>query len=131
MTTRSTRTYSDLDFNFFANPSTGDVTRKYDENAIKQSIRNLILTSHFEKPFHPEIGSQVRSMLFEPFGPLTRAMLTEAIKNTIINYEPRVQLLNVTIKDDPDYHTMLISIIFKIVNTEEPIKVDIVLERTR
>ena len=128
---RSTRTFSDLDFNFIANPATGDVTRKFDENAIKQSVRNLVLTSHYEKPFHPEIGSQVNSLLFEPFSPMLQAMLTEAIKNTINNYEPRVDLLNVIVNANPDNNSLYVSIIFKIVNTETPISVDLVLERTR
>jgi len=128
---RLTRTFSDLDFNFIANPSTGDVTRKFDDNAIKQSVKNLILTSNYEKPFHPEIGSQVNSLLFEPFSPMIQAMMTEAIKNTINNYEPRVNLLNVIVNANPDNHSLNVSIIFKIVNTETPISVDLVLERTR
>ena len=129
--TRLTRTFSDLDFNFIANPSTGDVTRKFDDNAIKQSVKNLILTANYEKPFHPEIGSQVNSLLFEPFSPMIQAMMTEAIKNTINNYEPRVNLLNVVVGANPDNHSLNVSIIFKIVNTETPISVDLVLERTR
>lgn len=129
--TRLTRTFSDLDFNFIANPATGDVTRKFDDNAIKQSVKNLILTSNYEKPFHPEIGSQVNSLLFEPFSPMIQAMMTEAIKNTINNYEPRVNLLNVIVNANPDNHSLNVSIIFKIVNTETPISVDLVLERTR
>ena len=128
---RLTRTFSDLDFNFIANPATGDVTRKFDDNAIKQSVKNLILTANYEKPFHPEIGSQVNSLLFEPFSPMIQAMMTEAIKNTINNYEPRVNLLNVVVGANPDNHSLNVSIIFKIVNTETPISVDLVLERTR
>ena len=128
---RATRTFSDLDFNFFANPATGDVTKKFDDNAIKQSVKNLILTSFYEKPFHPEIGSQVNSLLFEPFSPLLKAMMTEAIKNTLYNHEPRVSLLDVTVNDNPDNNSLYVSIIFKIINTEQPITVDLVLQRTR
>lgn len=128
---RATKTFSDLDFNFIANPATGDVARKFDENAIKQSVKNLILTSNYEKPFHPEIGSQINSLLFEPFSPMLQAVMVEAIKNTIINYEPRVSLLNVTVNANPDNNSLYVSIIFKIINTETPISVDLVLERTR
>ena len=67
---RNTRTFTDLDLNFFAHPVTKDVTTKIDEQAIKSSVRNLILTSNYEKPFHPEIGSPLKSLLFEPATPL-------------------------------------------------------------
>jgi hypothetical protein len=68
---RNTRTFTDLDLNFLAHPVTKDVTAKTDEQAVKASIRNLILTSNYEKPFHPEIGSPIKSLLFEPATPLT------------------------------------------------------------
>jgi len=128
---RSTRTFSDLDLNFIANPNTGDVTKKFDENAIKQSVKNLIQTNFYERLFHPEIGSQVRALLFEPYSPMLDAMLTRAITNTINNYEPRVQLMIVDVRSNPDNNTVYVSITFKIVNTERPITVDFILNRTR
>jgi len=131
MATRQTRTFADLDLNFIANPVTGDVYKKYDENAIKQSIKNLIMTNHYERLFHPEIGSQVTGLLFEPFSPLLKAMLHRAIINTINNYEPRVILLSVDVNLNPDNHTVYVVINFKIKNTERPITVDLTLQRTR
>ena len=128
---RNTRTFSDLDLNFIANPVTGDVSRKFDENAIKQSIKNLVMLNHYEKPFHPEIGSQVTSLLFEPFSPLLQAMLERAITNTITNFEPRVNLLGVYLQLNPDNHVVYVSVEFKIVNTETPLIVDFTLQRTR
>lgn len=131
MTKPITRTFSDLDFNFFANPSTGDVSLKLDDNAIKQSVKNLIMTAYYEKPFHPEIGSQVGSLLFEPYSPMTRAVMIRAIQDTIMNHEPRVNLLNVLIDDYPDNNAIRITIVFKIVNTQQPLSIDVILERSR
>lgn len=128
---RNTRTFSDLDFNFIANPTTGDVSRKYDENAIKQSIKSLVMTNHYERPFHPEIGSQITSLLFEPFSPLLQAMLERAIVNTISNFEPRVNLQGVEVQLNPDNYTVYVSIEYKIVNTETPQTVNLTLQRTR
>lgn len=128
---RNTRTFSDIDLNFIASPLNGDIARKYDENAIKQSVKNLVMTNHYEKPFHPEIGSQVRGLLFEPFSPLLQAMLEQAITNTIQNFEPRVQLLKVYVKLNPDNHTVLCTIVFTIINTQKPLTVDFTLKRTR
>lgn len=131
MNTRNTRVFSDLDLNFIANPVTGDVSKKYDEYAIKQSVKNLILTNHYERPFHPEIGSQISALLFEPFNPLLDVMLQRAIVYTIENFEPRVKLLNVDIGLIPDNNAIQVSITFKIVNTEQPLTVDLTLQRTR
>ena len=131
ITTRNARTFSDLDLNFVANPVTQDVYKKYDENAIKQSIKNLVMTNHYEKPFHPEIGSQVNSLLFEPFSPLLQSMLQQAITNTINNFEPRAKLQQVNVFLNPDNNSVFVSVIFKIVNTERPITVDFTLQRTR
>lgn len=128
---RSTRLFSDLDFNFRPNPVTGDISRKFDENAIKQSVRSLILTNHYERLFQPEIGSQITSLLFEPFTPLLQVTLERAITNTILNHEPRVQLLGVEVSLNEDNHTVYVSITFRIINTERPIVVDLTLRRTR
>lgn len=128
---RNTRTFSDIDLNFIANPNTGDITKKFDENAIKQSVKNLVMTNHYEKPFHPEIGSQINSLLFEPFSPLLQNMLERAIVNTITNFEPRVVLLQVLVNLNPDNHTVFVEIVFRIVNTEKPITIDLILQRTR
>lgn len=127
----TTRTFTDLDLNFLANPSTGDVSSKYDVNAIKQSIRNLVMTRNFERPFHPEIGSQVYSLLFDQFGPMTQNMMEQAIRNTINNFEPRVQLRRVTVTLNSDNHTAYVTIVFTILNTQQPISVDLTLKRTR
>ena len=85
---RNTRIYSDLDFNFTAHPVSKDVTRKYDENAVKTALKNLILTRNYERPFHSEIGSPIRALLFEPASPMLNVTLKRAIIDVINNFEP-------------------------------------------
>lgn len=128
---RNTRTFSDLDFNFTAHPVTGDVVRKYDEEAIKQSVKNLVLTQNYERPFHSEIGSQIRGLLFEPVLPMTTILLQRAISDTIINFEPRVKLLDVEVLFEPDSNAIDVTITFTIINTVRPITVNFLLKRTR
>ena len=128
---RSTRLFSDLDFNFTAHPVTKDVARRYDENAIKASVKHLLLTKNYERPFHSEIGSPIRALMFEPATPLLEVSLRRAVIDTITNFEPRVEIIDVQVFDQSDNNSVQITLIFKIVNTSRPIQLDLVLERTR
>ena len=127
----STRQFADLDLNFTPHPVTGDVGFKKDENAIKQAVKNLVLTQNFERPFHSEIGSSLRSLLFEPATPMTKEILRKTISDTITNFEPRVELLGVDIQYTLDDTAVDVRIRFKIKNTFTPIDVSLTLERTR
>jgi phage baseplate assembly protein W len=129
--TRNTRLFSDIDLNFTKHPVSRDITRRYDENAIKASIKNLLLTRNFERPFHSEIGSPIRSLMFELPGPMFDVMLQRAIIDVINNFEPRVQIIEVKVNDAADLNAVYITLEFKIVNTERPITLDLALERTR
>ena len=128
---RNTRIFSDLDLNFTAHPVTGDITRRFDENAIKQSVKNLLLTRNFERPFHSEIGSPVRALLFENPGPMFGVMMKRAIIDVINNFEPRVSIIDVEVQDESDNNTVYVTLTFSIVNTTRPITLDLALERTR
>lgn len=128
---RNTRIFSDLDLNFTPHPVTGDVVRKYDEEAIKQSVRDLVLTQNYERKFHPEIGSQLRGLLFEPVTPMLNLLIKRAIIDTITNFEPRVELIDVVVNFSADNNLVYTTVEFKIVNTTKPIVVELVLERTR
>lgn len=128
---RNTRTFSDLDLNFTAHPVTRDIVLRYDENAIRTSLKNLILTSNFERPFHSEIGSPIKRLLFEPATPMLAVVMRRAIVDTVNNFEPRVELLNVDVYVAEDSNAIRVTIEFKIVNTERPLSLDLVLERTR
>ena len=131
MASRNTRIFSDFDLNFGAHPATGDVSMKYDENAIKQSIKNLVMTNHYERHFHPEIGSQVKGLLFEPATPMLEITLKQAITNTINTFEPRVNLIDVKVLLSPDSNQLYVTIEFTIINTTRPVTMSLILERTR
>jgi phage baseplate assembly protein W len=110
---------------------THDVTRRYDEDAVKAALKNLILTSNYERPFHSEIGSPIKKLLFEPATPMLGAMLKRAIKDLIDAYEPRVNVVDINAVVDPDESSINIAIEFTIVNTTAPITLELTLERTR
>ena len=126
-----TRTFSDLDLMFAPHPATKDITRKYDENAIKFSLKNLILTANYERPFHSEIGSPIRKLLFELPSPIFNITLQRAISDVITNFEPRVELIDVYVNDRVDENAVDVTIEFKIINTEQPLTLELLLERTR
>jgi phage baseplate assembly protein W len=128
---RNTRIFSDLDLNFTAHPVTGDITRRFDEDAIKQSVKNLLLTRNYERPFHSEIGSPIRQLLFDLPGPMFNVMLQRAVIDVINNFEPRVSIIDVRVDDYSDANEVYITLEFKIVNTERPLTLDLALERTR
>jgi phage baseplate assembly protein W len=129
--TKRQRTFSDLDLNFTAHPVTGDVARLYDENAIKRSVRNLLQTNNFERPFHSEIGSQIRALLFEPASPVLNTMLKRVISDTITTFEPRVVVNSVTVSSNADNNSLNVTLVFIIVNTVNPVTMNVVLQRTR
>ena len=128
---KTTRLFSDLDLNFTPHPVTGDLTLRYDDNAIKQSLKNLIMTRNYERPFHSEIGSPVRQLMFDLITPLTALMVKRAIVDLVSNFEPRVRLLDVGVIASPENNSLYVNIVFRIVNTERPLTLDFVLERTR
>lgn len=128
---RNTRIFSDLDLNFTAHPVTGDIAIRYDENAIKASVKNLILTQNYERPFHSEIGTQLHGLLFDLTTPLLSMSIRRVIFDLINNFEPRVTLTNVDVQVSPENNSVYVSIYFKILNTQRPIQLDLVLDRTR
>jgi phage baseplate assembly protein W len=128
---KNTRTFSDLDLNFTKNPVTMDVTRRFDEDAIKNALKNLILTANYERPFHSEIGSPIRKLLFEPATPMLGAMLKRTIRDVINTFEPRVNLIDIICVVASDDQTINVTIEFTILNTTAPITLDLTLQRTR
>ena len=126
-----TRTFADIDLSFTKHPVTGDVLAKYDENAIKNAVKNLILTKHYERKFHSEIGSNVGSLMFEIPSPGLVAMLRQEIIDTITNFEPRVAIIDVVVSFNQANHYVFVSITFRIVNTTSPITVQFTLDRKR
>jgi phage baseplate assembly protein W len=109
----------------------GDIAVRFDENAIKASIKHLILTMNHERPFNSKIGSQARAMMFELATPMSGIMLKQSIINTITAFEPRVVLLEVVVNFQPESYNVNVSIYFQVINTTEPLQIDLVLTRTR
>jgi phage baseplate assembly protein W len=128
---KNTRIFSDLDFNFTKHPVTKDLSRRYDEDAVKNSLKNLILTNNYERPFHSEIGSPIKKLLFEPATPMLGAMLRRTIQDVINTFEPRVNIIDIIVMTNPDDYSIDVSIEFTILNTTAPITLDLTLQRTR
>jgi len=113
---RSSRVYKDLNLNFSINPVTSDVTTVTDVNAVKRSVRNLLLTNHYDRPFHPEIGSNVQALLFENFGPITGNQLARQIEELIANFEPRARVESVECFPLPNTNTYDVRVYFYVEN---------------
>ena len=128
---RSTKIYKDLNLNFQANIATKDIQKITDVEAVKRSVRNLIQTNHYEKPFHPEIGSNLRAMLFELMTPQMNHMITKQIELLIKNYEPRCKLVQINSRPEFDRNGYDIQISFYVQNHSEPVEIQSFLERLR
>ena len=130
--TRNVRQYTDLDLFFGKKSSNSDIQDITDVKAVKRSIRNLVLLNHYEKPFHPEIASGVRDMLFELMTPVTATILARKIEDVIQNFEPRARLVGVTAIPNLDRNLYEVSIEFYVVNQPtELVDLSIMLERVR
>ena len=129
---RNVRQYTDLDLLFGKKSSNSDVQELTDIKAVKRSIRNLVLLNHYEKPFHPEIASGVRDMLFENMTPVAATILARKIEDVIQNFEPRARLISVTALPNLDRNEYEVSIEFYVVNQPtELVDLSIMLERVR
>ena len=129
---RNTRRYIDLDLFFQKKIPSNDVNTITDIQAVKRSIRNLVLLNPYEKPFHPEIASGVRGMLFELMTPFVAAQLTKRVEDVINNFEPRARLVSVRSIPDYDRNAYEVSVEFYVVNTPtELVDLTVMLERLR
>ena len=133
---KTTFVYRDISLYFTPNPVSGDVTQITDVQDIKRSVRNLVMTNKWDRPFHPEIASGVRESLFQPFGPVTVSDIRDKIKNILSNYEPRVRVLSIDVNDpsgfSQDNNKLNIQINFALHNAPNTVQqVDVMLERVR
>ena len=128
---RNNRNFTDFNMLFTASTATGDITRKVDEEAIKTSIRNLISTRNYERPFHPEIGCQLFTLLFENFTSVTAQVMKKTIFDAINKFEPRVQILDVKLSETEDQNNLDVSITFSILNSERPVILNTTIQRVR
>lgn len=123
--------YTDFHKDLTVNPISLDLALKKDEEAIKESLKNLILTDRGERLMQPNIGSDVRASLFENVTPVTLKILEERVRDVINNYEPRVSVIDIDVTSLYDDNKVQITIYFYIRNSEQPLSVDVFIERVR
>jgi phage baseplate assembly protein W len=123
--------FSDLDLAFIAHPITGQLARKTNRDAVRQSVKSLILTDYFERPFKSDIGCSIRYYLFELFTPALKQQMENAIREVIKNYEPRAEIIDVLVEERQDLNALTVSVAFFILNDPEPVFLDVILERVR
>ena len=128
---KSTRTYVDLDLDFTRHPVTNDVVKITDVEAVKRSVRNLINTQFYERPFHPEFGCGVRDMLFENYTPMTGIFMRRKIEEVIRNYEPRANLTSIQVNEQMDRNAIDVVVNFYVLNLPNPVSVTTTLQRIR
>ena len=128
---RNTSRYRDFSNNLTVHPVSEDISPITDHDAIKQSIKNIVLTDFGERPFNPEFGCGVRGLLFENIEPSTEILIREKIFEAIERFEPRCRLIEVYVSSSPDQNSVNISIVFSIINNPEPITLDVILYRVR
>ena len=128
---RNSRPFKDIDLDFGRNTVTNDVMTVTNIVAIKRSVKNLIQTNFYERPFHPEMGCGVRELLFENFTPITGVFIKRKIAEVITNFEPRVTLNSVHLDDDPDNNRLVVDIYFYVTGIPGPQQVSTFLQRLR
>jgi phage baseplate assembly protein W len=123
--------YSDFHTNFDKHPINNTLLRKTNVDAVKQSIRNLLLTDKGERLFQPNLGGNIRAMLFENITPQTFVTMRDHIKDVLAAHEPRADVLDVVISDTSNAHEVQVQIVFVILNLQEPVTLELILERIR
>lgn len=123
--------YSDFFIDLDMHPVSKDVAPRINENAIKDSIRNLLLTDPGERPFRPQLGGGIRAMLFDNMTPQTVVSMREQIRETISEYEPRANLIDVVVNPDFDKNHVNVTVVFNVINRQEPVTLDVIITRVR
>ena len=128
---KAVRTYKDLDLDFTRHPVSNDVFKIEDVNAVKRSVRNLVNTQFYERPFHPELGCGVRDLLFENYTPMTGIFIRRKIEEVLINYEPRAKISSIAVNEQEDRNAISVEINFYVLNLPNPVTVTTTLKRIR
>lgn len=129
--TNLARQYRDLDLNFIVHPVRKDINKVVDEMAVINSVKNLILTNHYERPFRPEVGSNIQKLLFENMDNITATAISREIEQTITNFEPRARVSSIKVSPDFDNNSYSVGMEFYILNRTEPITIEFFLKRVR
>ena len=131
VTTNIARQFKDLDLNFAIHPLKKDVNKHLDQMAVINAVKNLVLTSRYEKPFNPDYGSNVRKLLFETLDIITASAIEREIQQTIESFEPRVRVISLAVIPDIENNGFTVRMQFYIVNQTNPVSISFLLERTR
>ena len=123
--------YQDFKKNLEISPISEDITVWKDEDAVKESIKNLILTDRGERLMQPDLGGDINALLFENITPAVLVLIQNQVRTTIELHEPRAELIDVVATSNIDDNTVRVKIVFYITNVQQPIKLDVFLERTR
>jgi len=123
--------YRDIPMSFNAHPVTGNLKLVANAAAIKQSVKNIVLTNFYERPYQPELGGNVLAQLFENMTPITEYNVTQNIRQALENKEPRAVIEDIRTTPVEDQNTLRVTIKFSVRNIPEPIEVDVLLERVR
>ena len=130
-TTNITREFRDLDLNFNIHPVKKDITKHVGDMAVINSVRNLLSTNHYEKPFRPEIGGNIRSLLFENLDTVTSTLLQKEILRIVETFEPRASVEELVVQPSYENNSFSVTIRFSIINRTEPVTISFLLERLR
>ena len=128
---RNKKVFCDLDLDFDVHPNTKQLNLLFGDDAVVRSLKNLVMTNFYEKPFHPEIGCNVRAMLFENIMPATADSIKRAIFETIENFEPRIAVDSIVVVPKPDENVYVVQMEFFIINQTTPRRLQFFLERVR
>ena len=131
VTTNEVRTFKDLDLNFTIHPVKKDINKHVGVNAVVNSIKNLVLYNHYERPFNPEFGSSLRKLLFENADAFTASLIQREITEMIRIYEPRCQVERLIVRASPDENGFYVELTFFVINLTDPIQITFFLERIR
>lgn len=131
MADKNSDIFSDIDISFIAHPITGQLPRKTNRQSVIQSVKSLIQTDYFERFFQEDIGCSIRYLLFELWSPAIKQQMENAIRDVIRNHEPRAQVFEVLVEDEPANNRVTASIAFMLVNDPDPVVLDVFLERVR
>ena len=130
-TSRQSRNFVDIDLDFNRNVVTNDIVKITDVNAVKRSVRNLVQTNFYERPFKPELGCGVRELLFENFSPLTGIFIRRKVQEVLDNYEPRARVSGISVNEQPDRNAIDVQVNFYVLNLPNPVSVTTTLQRIR
>ncbi|MBE8232193.1 MAG: hypothetical protein HAW67_00560 [Endozoicomonadaceae bacterium] len=123
--------YRDISFNFLPHPVSGDLITVTDSDAIKQSVKNLVLTKFGDRKFNPKLGSAVPNVLFSTMGIQSASLLQKTIEEVLLNHEPRIRVSRINVDASIQSNSFSIEIFYTIINTTTPQLLNLTLERTR